>query len=361
MGLLDNEIIKFLNIAKQYGIKDKTLVMIGKQNFFVEIESFKRVLCEMGFSDKVDMNIIDKKSIDSIDFFKMIGFKEVHALDYSEYEGADIIWDLNMEIPLEMHQKFDYVIQGGTIEHVFDIAMAMKNVSNMVKVGGIIYHGAPSDGWINHGFYSISPIFFMDYYKVNSYRILSIELEMRYFDKDLKKERCIWSDDLRLFSQNSILNEALPEGKYKQIQVICIAQRLKAHEVKVPIQGMYDELYEGLKKTEKKVNINQEKIVHYLKNTNKKIALFGCGYICDILLDELYKYDLEGYVDVIFDSNTRRAGEIHRGYKVVYPTEMKLRKQCDFLITSIDYEDEIERLLINKGVDMSRIKKISEI
>lgn len=42
---------------------------------------------------------MDNDRLDMYDFFKAFGFSEVHAMDISSYEGADIVFDLNSSAP----------------------------------------------------------------------------------------------------------------------------------------------------------------------------------------------------------------------------------------------------------------------
>ena len=42
----------------------------------------------------------------------------------------------------------------------------------MLKVGGYIMHMTPSNNFLDHGFYSISPTLYYDYYKKNKFKIL---------------------------------------------------------------------------------------------------------------------------------------------------------------------------------------------
>ena len=164
MGLLPSEIIKFLQEAREKGIKGKTLAMMGKQDILVEWDPFMKTVKNLGF--RYDPVIADKikgqRNINAFDLFHMFGFEEVNAVDRSGYEGADIIFDLNDTLPGSLRKRFDYVINGGTLEHVFDVANAMKNMSEMVKDNGMIMHIAPAAGWVDHGFYSISTTFFQE-------------------------------------------------------------------------------------------------------------------------------------------------------------------------------------------------------
>ncbi|SEJ87857.1 hypothetical protein SAMN05660742_12144 [Propionispira arboris] len=107
--------------------------------------------------------------VDSKDFFRRLRFSVVHIMDISDYEDADIIYDLNVEkISSKLEAAFDYIIDGGTLEHVFNIANALKNIFYMLNEnGGNIYHYLPVSGYINHGFYSILPCLLNEFYSSN--------------------------------------------------------------------------------------------------------------------------------------------------------------------------------------------------
>jgi hypothetical protein len=100
--------------------------------------------------------------------FRSLGFSEVKSLDFSDYEGADHIFDLNQPNPLpDLVNAFDFILDGGTLEHVFHLPNALKAVSKMVRVDGRICHISPSRNHIDHGFYMFSPTLFWDYYHAN--------------------------------------------------------------------------------------------------------------------------------------------------------------------------------------------------
>jgi SAM-dependent methyltransferase len=105
-------------------------------------------------------------------FVGALGFQSVSSLDASTFEGADICHDMNLPVSESHFCRFDLIFNGGTIEHIFDLKMALSNIHNMLRVGGIIIHGAPSNNHVDHGFYQLSPTFFFDYYSVNNYDIL---------------------------------------------------------------------------------------------------------------------------------------------------------------------------------------------
>jgi len=96
-------------------------------------------------------------------FLELFGNVKVDVIDFQKYQGTEIVWDLGKAIPEKLENKYDIVIDGGTIEHVFNIAQAFHNITKMLKVGGLVYHALPIN-MINHGFYNISPTLLYDYY-----------------------------------------------------------------------------------------------------------------------------------------------------------------------------------------------------
>ena len=66
-----------------------------------------------------------------------LGARTVRALDYSDYQQADIVHDLNQPLPPELHNRFDALIDGGSIEHIFDIRQALTSYMALVRTGAL--------------------------------------------------------------------------------------------------------------------------------------------------------------------------------------------------------------------------------
>jgi hypothetical protein len=78
---------------------------------------------------------------------QLLGFRTVRSLDISAYQGANIIHDLNWPIPKEFEATTNFLYGNGTIEHVFDIATALKNVVRLLRVGGMVVLAGPANGY----------------------------------------------------------------------------------------------------------------------------------------------------------------------------------------------------------------------
>lgn len=89
-----------------------------------------------------------------------LGIDQLDSIDFSDYEGASILHDLNLPVPETLHNRFDAIIEAGTLEHLFDVPTALRNIIQMLRVGGSLFLFPPSNNMCGHGFYQFSPDFF---------------------------------------------------------------------------------------------------------------------------------------------------------------------------------------------------------
>lgn len=83
-----------------------------------------------------------------------LGATRVESLDFSDYEHATHVADLNQPVGLE--RQFDTVIDAGSLEHVFDVGMAFRNLARLCRTGGRIVHVLPVNNLNGHGFWQFS-------------------------------------------------------------------------------------------------------------------------------------------------------------------------------------------------------------
>ncbi len=176
--------------------------------------------------------------LDDRELFRVLGFNEVLRLDYSDYEGADIAYDLNSDsLPEELYNRFDMIIDGGTTEHVFHVPNLLRTVYRMLKVNGRIVHLSPSSNYMDHGFYMFSPTFFHDYYSANNFEINSIQL-IRHSRQRGKEPS--WILDYTPDCFDNIVSERSGDAGDSYL-IACIATKTaKSTDGVVPQQGYYN-------------------------------------------------------------------------------------------------------------------------
>lgn len=161
-----------------------SVVTLGRQHVYVTASELRSLAEANGVALKPvpeelhrDPQLAAKLYLSDDCLFRMLGFEEVVRVDYSDYEAPDAILDLNCDsTPPELCGAFDVVLDSGTIEHVFDIAAALRHCCRMTKTDGRVIHLTPSSNCIEHGFHSVSPTLFADFYAASHFQIEKIYL-----------------------------------------------------------------------------------------------------------------------------------------------------------------------------------------
>ena len=141
--------------------KIENLLTLGRQSIHLSGDEFlrlsgRKILGADVFAESFLQDITSAASIQS--------------LDYSDYENASIVSDLNYPVPDELHDRYDAVVDGGTIEHVFNVSEALANCVRLCKQGGTIVHILPADNFNGHGFWQFSAeVFFALYSAENGF------------------------------------------------------------------------------------------------------------------------------------------------------------------------------------------------
>lgn len=130
----------------------------------------------------------------------------------------------------------------------------MRNLSSMVKPGGILIHILPAAGYVDHGFYSFSPCFFKDYYRENGFDLLQLDLEFILSDKrwdGTRYEDCfsVYSPDLRLFKDsaaewqrydlNHLIHTISKLEETGHVYIWSIAKKRESGSISYPTQSMW--------------------------------------------------------------------------------------------------------------------------
>jgi len=130
--------------------------MLGRQSMLLSADELVDVCTRFGL--ELDPAVLETSWAER--FFEALGAKEVASLDGSDYEGAGIVHDLNQPVPAELHGRFTAVVDGGTLEHVFNAPIAFANVASLLEAGGHALHINPGNNYLGHGFYQFSPEFY---------------------------------------------------------------------------------------------------------------------------------------------------------------------------------------------------------
>jgi hypothetical protein len=149
--------LHFLLDAYDRGVSLKNTLTLGRTQLYLLPSDVQKV-CRLAGRELSDSALQTKFGGYADAFLKnLLSIEKLEVLDYSDYQGASIIHDLNQSIPPGLEGKFDTVIDSGTIEHIFNFPVAIANCMKMVRLGGRLFIITVANNHCGHGFYQFSP------------------------------------------------------------------------------------------------------------------------------------------------------------------------------------------------------------
>jgi SAM-dependent methyltransferase len=171
---------KFLLYAMQKGTSFQSLCTIGRMTSYFRPEEVKQLRAISGCSSTEEFDF-GRAWCDGFfrDFLKA---ELIRSIDYSHYEGAELVHDMNQSLPPQHNETFDVVIDSGSLEHVFNFPVAIANCMNLVRTGGSLFLFTPANNHCGHGFYQFSPeLMFRIFQPENGFELVQVILEPHAF------------------------------------------------------------------------------------------------------------------------------------------------------------------------------------
>lgn len=186
MGLTSSSLKLILILSKKYKFKGP-LITYGNQDIYANFETVKNWCknykipsipsIKIYKSSSLDLKQINPESenfIHAKTFFRQIGIKEkdYYDVDKFDFDKPKIIHDLEKPFNKKYNNFFNLIVDSGTLEHIFDVKSVMANTVKITKIGGYVLHLTPTNNFLNHGFYQISPTLFYDFYTANGFKVI---------------------------------------------------------------------------------------------------------------------------------------------------------------------------------------------
>lgn len=154
------------------------VLTIGRQSIGFDAEQLKELLIQMDVPLRKNWKPEKEKSTVGVpeshlqlsqeSFFSSFTDVKVLSLDVSAYEKADVVCDLQGEVPSEYDSIADFIYNGSCLDNIFDAAAAMRNMSKLLKPNGRIHHYEQGNSHPT-AYLKYSPDWFMDYYAMNKF------------------------------------------------------------------------------------------------------------------------------------------------------------------------------------------------
>jgi hypothetical protein len=111
-------------------------------------------------------------TIRDVDFFRMLGFSEVYAIDFTDVEGAEIILDLNYPVPDSLAASCGLLVDGSLLDNIFDPTTGLKNIARLLMPGGRCFvhnMGNTRADYSGIPYTMFNPLWFFDYFVWNEF------------------------------------------------------------------------------------------------------------------------------------------------------------------------------------------------
>ena len=122
----------------------------------------------------------------------------VESADASEYQGATVLQDMNLPLAernFPHRGRYDVLIDGGSLEHFFNVPQALQNYHDLLGTNGVIYIMTNANNHFGHGFYQFSSeLFYRVFSAENGYQIIECFLEKHpYLAAEVSSRRRVYT------------------------------------------------------------------------------------------------------------------------------------------------------------------------
>lgn len=179
LGILSNLMMGLIREAK-FRPFSGTSCTLGRQTMYMTPEEVLKAFSAEGVNPtssvqiKIDTQTSSTKGNTILDhsFFALLGFDKTFSVDVSDFEGAEMIVNLNKSIESDQENTCDLLVDGSLLDNVFDPVTALRNAARMVRPNGRIImmnvgNFIPESGWIPYLMFT--GVWFYDYFAINGF------------------------------------------------------------------------------------------------------------------------------------------------------------------------------------------------
>lgn len=122
--------LRMLCEARRSGASFASTATLGRQHLSVRPGELRAVLSATGLPSPEGATQATTRGafVDRL-LPDLLGIETLVSIDCSGYEGASAVHDMNVPIPQDQWGHYDAVIDGGTLEQVFNVPVALAEDS----------------------------------------------------------------------------------------------------------------------------------------------------------------------------------------------------------------------------------------
>jgi SAM-dependent methyltransferase len=203
-----HHVVEALIRESQYRPIVGEVVLVGRQTVYFSPQAILNLLREHGVDTQgrkasdletgghstIDLpTFSNQRLITDSELFRLLGVPKILALDHSDYEGAEILHDLTRPIPDNLRRCADFILDGSTLDNVFDPASVISNFAEMLRPGGRLIS---TNMYSNHyePYVILPPLWYFDYFTINGFADCKVYILV--YDDDNVSDADVFTIDL---------------------------------------------------------------------------------------------------------------------------------------------------------------------
>lgn len=229
MGL-DYHGVRLVAYTKAMNPQLDSIAMLGRQSLNTNESAIRKIFIEfkIPFEEQDLQRIMSEGGGYCEPLLKHMGFLQYESFDFNDYENPTHTHDFNKPISHEFEKRYDLVFDGGSLEHIFNFPIALRNCMQMVKPGGVFVTSTPCNNQCGHGLYQFSPEMYFSLMRGNNgYQMLDLLCHEttpntdwhRMVDPDIIKNRVVlhtWKEIMMIVIARRTATDDLPEFQVQQ-------------------------------------------------------------------------------------------------------------------------------------------------
>ena len=171
--------LKAILAENQYKPIRGTVLLIGKSTVTVSRPKLEQLLvdylgtspCFVESYTQTKNATIGDYDVDDRELLYKIApdIEKIDVLDVSDYEGANVICDLNKTVPRDLWNNYDFIYDSSVLDNVFNPTSLIVNVASMLKPGGR-YLGINVTSFFPGSMVAVHPEWLYGFFAVNKFK-----------------------------------------------------------------------------------------------------------------------------------------------------------------------------------------------
>jgi hypothetical protein len=208
MGIELSDLIEIMTWINEIPVQNRDrLLFIGDTKFYCDNTDLHQIAHGLGMDISDSINPISAKN-----FGHIFGFRRTDTLGL---EGeCSIIFDIMSDPPDELLSQFDLIIDAGVLFWTFNPGTAIANLSRMASETGQIVHITALTGHFGAAYFNIHPKFFIDFYKLNEFELLTGGVRKRRISlfSQVSRKLCTSTKSTHMRSEYLRINNTSPSN-----------------------------------------------------------------------------------------------------------------------------------------------------